>query len=81
MHKNEIPVVYLRLKNALYGTLQAELPFWKNITGKLKEWGFEMNPYDEGVTKKNIYGSQYTILWDVEYLQNTTWTPMLSMIL
>ena len=40
------PVIYVRLKKALYGTLDASLLFWKDPTDELKEWGFAVNPYD-----------------------------------
>ena len=46
-YKKGIPVIYLRLKRGIYDTLQDELLFWKYITGTLKYWGFELNPYDE----------------------------------
>ena len=39
-------VLYVDLKRVLYGTLQAALLFWKNLTSILQEWGFEVNPYD-----------------------------------
>jgi hypothetical protein len=38
--------MYVKLKKALYGTLQASLLFWKNLSKSLHEWGFETNPYD-----------------------------------
>ena len=34
------PVLYMDLKKSLYGTLQAALLFWRNLTSSLKEWGF-----------------------------------------
>jgi len=36
-------VMYVNLKNALYGALEAALLFWKNLTAKLKSWGFTIN--------------------------------------
>jgi hypothetical protein len=44
--KNGKSVMYVKLQKALYRTLQAALLFWKNLTASLKEWGFEINPYD-----------------------------------
>jgi hypothetical protein len=49
-HKNLLiekgkPVMYVQLKKALYGTLQAALLFWKKLSKKLVEWGFKINPY------------------------------------
>jgi hypothetical protein len=37
--------IYVKLTKALYGTLQAALMFWQNLSSKLQEWGFEINPY------------------------------------
>ena len=36
--------------------------FWKDLTSILKDWGFELNPYDECVSNKNIDELQCTIL-------------------
>jgi hypothetical protein len=44
--ENEKNVLYVQLNNALYGTLRAALLFWRKLTAKLQEWGFEINPYD-----------------------------------
>jgi hypothetical protein len=64
------PVIYVKLTKALYGTLQALLLFWKNLTGLLvDEMGFELNPYDQCVANKTINGKQCTILWHVDDLK------------
>lgn len=63
------PEIYVRLSKALCGTLQAALIFWKDLTGKLQEWGFEMNPYDQCVANKMINGKQCTMLWYVDDLK------------
>ena len=63
------PVIYVRLKKALYGTLNASLLFWKDPTAELKVWGFAVNPYDECVVNKTINGKQCTILWHVDDLK------------
>jgi hypothetical protein len=60
------PVMYVQLKKALYGTLQASLLFWKDLSGKLREWGFEVNPYNWCVANKTINGKQCTMLWHVD---------------
>jgi hypothetical protein len=60
------PVMYVQLKKALYGTLQAGLLFWKELTQNLKEWGFEINPYDWCCANKMIDGKQCAALWHVE---------------
>ena len=63
------PVIYVRLKKALYGTLNASLLFWKDLTADLKGWGFSVNPYDECVVNKTINGKQCKILWHVDDLK------------
>ena len=60
---------YARLKKALYGTLQAALLFWKDLTGELEDWGFVLNPYDNCVANADIKGSQCTTLWYVNDLK------------
>ena len=59
----------MEVKKALYGTLKAALLFWKKVTMKLKQWGFEVNPYDWCVMNKTIDGTQCTILWHVDDLK------------
>jgi hypothetical protein len=60
------PVMYVQLKKALYGTLQAGLLFWKDLTKNLNEWGFEINLYDWCCANKMIDGKQCTALWHVD---------------
>ena len=38
--------MYVKLKKALYDTLQAAMLFWKNLSTSLKEWGFTIYPYN-----------------------------------
>jgi Reverse transcriptase (RNA-dependent DNA polymerase) len=59
-------IIYVQLKKALYGTLQAALLFWRDLSSKLVEWGFVLNPYDNCVANKMMNGSQCTILWHVD---------------
>ena len=63
------PMLYVQLKKALYGTLQAALLFWRLLSDTLQEWGFEINPYDQCVANKIIEGKQCTILWHVDDLK------------
>jgi hypothetical protein len=62
-------VIYVKLKKALYGTLQAALLFWKDLFGYLQEMGFKLNPYDQCIANKMIDGKQCTILWHVDDLK------------
>jgi len=43
-NKHGKPMLYVQLKKALYGTLQAALLFWKLLSKTLQEWGFTLNP-------------------------------------
>jgi hypothetical protein len=63
------PVVYVKFKKALYGTLQAALLFWQNLSSQLEEWGFVINPYDFCVANKMVDGAQCTIVWHVDDLK------------
>jgi hypothetical protein len=63
------PVIYVILRKALYGTLQAALLFWENISSQMQEWGFEINPYDLCVANKTIDQKQCTIMWHVDDLK------------
>lgn len=63
------PMLYIQLKKALYGTLQAMLLFWKLLSTTLQEWGFKINKYDQCVANKVIKGKQCTIIWHVYNLK------------
>ncbi len=54
--ENGETVLYVELLKALYGTLKAALLFWKKLSAQLKEWGFEINPYNWCVANKTING-------------------------
>ena len=63
-------VIFTELSKALYGTLQAALLFWKNLSGFLiNELSFVVNPYDWCVVNKNINGKQCTVGWHVDDLK------------
>jgi len=63
------PVMCARLSKAFCGTPQAASLFWKNLTGLLAEWGFELNPCDACVANKTINGNQCAIVWHVDNLK------------
>jgi len=63
------PVLYVQLKKALYGTLQAALQFWKKLSSTLQGWVFIINPYDQFVANKDVNGSQCTFIWYVDDLK------------
>ena len=63
------PMLYVQLKKALFGTLQATLLFWKLLSNTLKEWGFKLNDYDQCVANNTINGKQFTIIWHLDNLK------------
>ena len=68
--REEKKVLYVVLNKALYGTLQAAMLFWEELSGFLtNELGFITNPYDCCVVNKIINGTQCTILWHVDDLK------------
>jgi len=62
-------IMYVKLKKALYGTLQAAMLFCQDLTRTLIKWGFIINPYDRCVANKTFNGSQCTVLWHVDDLK------------
>ena len=64
-NKNDKPMLYVRLKKALYGTLETALLFWRLFSDTLVEWGFKLNEYDNCETNKTVNGRQCTIIWHV----------------
>lgn len=69
-HEKGNPVIYAQLSKALYGTLQAALLFWKDLSAFLvKDMGFEPNPYDTCVVNKITEGKQCTVAWHVDDLK------------
>jgi hypothetical protein len=68
-NKSDKPMLYVKLRKALYGTLQAALLFWELLSNTLKEWGFKVNDYDQCVMNKTINGRQCTIIWHVDDLK------------
>jgi hypothetical protein len=66
-YENGKKVLYVELQKALYGTLQASLLFWKELSNFLvNTLGFEFNPYDRCVVNKVIDGKQCTVIWHVD---------------
>jgi hypothetical protein len=62
-------VIYMKLYKVLYGTMQASLLFWRDLTTTLKEWGYKLNPYDTCVANKMVKSNQCTVLWHVDDLK------------
>jgi len=68
-NKQGKPMLYVKLRKALYGTLQAALLFWRLLSDTLIGWGFKLNEYDKCVANKTINGKQCTIIWHVDDLK------------
>jgi len=62
-------MLYVKLRKALYRTLQAALLFWRLLSDTLIEWGFKLNEYDKCIANKMINGKQCTIIWHIDDLK------------
>jgi hypothetical protein len=66
-YENGKKILYIELQKVLYGTLQASLLFWKELSSFLvNTLGFEFNPCDKCMVKKMIDGQHCTIIWHVD---------------
>ena len=59
-------VLYLKLRTALYGIMQAALLWYETFSTCLRADGFKLNPYDPCVANKMVNGKQCTICWHVD---------------
>jgi len=57
-NKHGKPMLHVKLRKALYGTLQAALLFWRLLSDTIMEWGFKLNDYNKCVANKTINGKQ-----------------------
>ena len=64
-----LKILYVKLKKALYGMIQAAMLCWINLSTALKRWGFEINPYNWCIASKMVNGKQITVVWRVDDLQ------------
>jgi len=53
-----MPILYVKLKKALYRRLQALLLFWKLLLDVLIDWGFKLNEFNQCISNKVINGEQ-----------------------
>ena len=67
--KQGVPILYVKLNKARFGTLCIAVLFYKNIRSNLEEIGFEINPYDPCVANMTINSSQVTFCWHVDDLK------------
>ena len=59
-------MIYVFLKKAPYGALIVILLFWQDLSGALRSWGFEPNPYDICIMNETVGGKQCTIYWNLD---------------
>lgn len=74
-YEGSVRVMYVELLKALYGTVRAAQLFWKKLSAKLTEYGFEVNPYDSCVMNKMIDGTQCTVCWHVDDIKSSHKNP------
>ena len=54
MDRKGTPILYVRLKKALYVLLRSSLLFYRKLCGELEAYGFKINPYDPFVGNKMV---------------------------
>ena len=54
MYRKGTPILYTRLKKALYEILRSILLFYRKLCGKLEAYGFKINPYDPCMGNKMV---------------------------
>jgi hypothetical protein len=74
-NKKGKPIMHVKLKKALCGTLQAAMLFWKDLLAKVVSWGHEINPCNWCLAYKMVDGKQCTVLWHVDDLKMSHMDP------
>jgi hypothetical protein len=69
LNANNKPVVCVKLQKATYGCLRSALLFYLKLAQDLESKDFEINPYDQCVANKMIYGKQFSVTWHVDDLK------------
>ena len=64
--KNEKIHMYVRLGKAMYGTLKAELIYYRKLSKYLKEYRIVKNPYNPCITNKWTNRGQLTVVCHVD---------------
>ena len=54
MDKKGTPILYVRLKNVLYGILRSSLLLYRKLRGELEAYGFKINLYDPCMGNKMV---------------------------
>ena len=66
IYEGGVKVLYMRVLRSIYGCIEAAMLWYDLYTTKLKDMGFELNPYDVCIANKIINGKKCTIAWHVE---------------
>ena len=53
----------------IYATLQAALNFWRNISIILKQWVFNINPYNWFVENKINVFLRFIVMWYIDVIK------------
>ena len=61
-------VLYLKLNNALYSSMQSVILWYDTFKGSLEHLGFKLNKYEPCAVNKVIHGEKCTVCW---YVDNT----------
>ena len=56
----------MKLVRSIYRCIQSALLWYDLYSNKLKDMGFEINPYDKCIANKTINGNHFTIGWYVD---------------
>ena len=64
--ESDKPVLYLKLKETLYGCIMSALLWYQTFVGVLMDLGFTLNEYDACVANLEVEGSQCTVCWYVD---------------
>jgi hypothetical protein len=72
VNKKGMPILYVKLKKALYGLMRASLLFYRKLQRELEDYGFTVNPYDPCVANKMTECRlQLMVIWHVDNLMSS----------
>ena len=59
-------VLFLRLRMALYGIIQATILWYETFSTCLRANGFKLSPYDLCIANMTVTGKYCTVCWHVD---------------
>ena len=78
VHEKGRPVLYVVVKKAQYGMLEASLLWYKKFKADLESIGFVFNPYDPCVANRMVNDKQQTIRFHVDDLMSSHLDPSVN---